>query len=215
MTAELNRPCIILPEEQAPVGMQHCERCELFKQRTRIIWGEGNPQASLMMILIIRGAREDQEGNPFLCGTRETLQLGMREAGMDIHSVYVTYLLKRRPVRAYDKPATRAACLPHLQSQLVQKQPLVLFGFGNVVAEGLFPQKENATVKELRGSWHEFDGIPIGFTYHPLAVRRRPNLLKFFVEDLKALREKWEERAAASCPESNIQHRGPTPRVGE
>lgn len=215
MTAESNRPCIILPEEQAPVGMQHCERCELFKQRTRIIWGEGNPQASLMMILIIRGAREDQEGNPFLCGTRETLQLGMREAGMDIHSVYVTYLLKRRPVRAYDKPATRAACLPHLQSQLVQKQPLVLFGFGNVVAEGLFPQKENATVKELRGSWHEFDGIPIGFTYHPLAVRRRPNLLKFFVEDLKALREKWEERAAASCPESNIQHRGPTPRVGE
>lgn len=215
MTAESNRPCIILPEEQAPEGMQHCERCELFKQRTRIIWGEGNPQASLMMILDNPGAREDREGNPFLCGTRETLQLGMREAGMDIHSVYVTYLLKRRPVRAYDKPATRAACLSHLQSQLVQKQPLVLFGFGNVVAEGLFPQKENATVKELRGSWHEFEGIPIGFTYHPLAVRRRPNLLKFFVEDLKALREKWEERAAASCPESNTQHRGPTPRVGE
>lgn len=141
------------------------------------------------------GAREDREGNPFLCGTRETLQLGMREAGMDIHSVYVTYLLKRRPTRAYDKPATQAACLPHLQSQLLQKQPLVLFGFGNVVVEGLFPQKENATVKELRGSWHEFEGIPIGFTYHPLAVRRRPNLLRFFVEDLKGLRTKWEERA--------------------
>lgn len=68
-------------------------------------------------------------------------------------------------------------------------------GFGNVVVEGLFPEKENATVKELRGSWHEFQGIPISFTYHPLAVRRRPNLLRFFVEDLKDLREKWEERA--------------------
>lgn len=157
--------------------------------------GEGNPQGSLMLILDNPGAREDREGNPFLCGTRETLQLGMREAGMDIHSVYVTYLLKRRPTRAYDKPATRAACLPHLQAQLLQKQPLVLFGFGNVVAEGLFPQKENATVKGLRGSWHEFEGIPMGFTYHPLAVRRRPNLLRFFVEDLKGLRAKWEERA--------------------
>ncbi|WP_237100207.1 uracil-DNA glycosylase family protein [Paenibacillus azoreducens] len=128
----------------------------------------------------------------FLCGTRETLQLGMMEAGIDIHSVYVTYLLIRRPIRAYNKPATRAACLHHLQLQLLQKQPSVLFGFGNVVSEALFPQKEDATVKALRGNWHEFERIPIRFTYHPLAVRRRSNLLRFFVEDLKALKEKWE-----------------------
>lgn len=191
MSMDTNQPCIILPEEQAPEDMQHCEHCELYKQRNRVIWGEGNPQGSVMMILDNPGAREDREGNPFLCGTRETLQLGMREAGMDIHSVYVTYLLKRRPTQAYDKPITRAACLTHLQSQILQKQPLVLFGFGNAVVEGLLPQEEKASVKELRGSWHEFASIPIGFTYHPLAVRRRPNLLRFFVEDLVALREKW------------------------
>jgi DNA polymerase len=192
MTAEMDHPCVILPEEQAPEGTQDCEHCELFKQRNRVIWGEGNPKASLMMILDNPGAREDREDNSFLCGTRETLQLGMMEAGIDIHSVYVTYLLKRRPIRAYNKPATRAACLHHLQLQLLQKQPSVLFGFGNVVSEALLPQKEDATVKALRGNWHEFERIPIGFTYHPLAVRRRPNLLRFFVEDLKALKEKWE-----------------------
>lgn len=192
---EMDRSCVILPEEQAPEGAQGCERCELFKQSNRVIWGEGNPNASLMMIMDNPGAREDREGNSFLCGTRETLQLGMREAGIDIHSVYVTYLLKRRPIRAYNKPVTRAACLHHLQLQLLQKQPSVLFGFGNVVSEALFPQKEDATVKALRGNWYEFEHIPIGFTYHPLAVRRRPNLLKFFVEDLKALKEKWEGRA--------------------
>lgn len=130
MSTEMNHPCVILPEEQAPEDMQHCERCELCKQRNRVIWGEGNSQGSLMMILDNPGAREDREGNPFLCGTRETLELGMREAGIDIHSVYVTYLLKRRPTRAYDKLATRAACLPHLQSQLLQKQPLVLLALG-------------------------------------------------------------------------------------
>lgn len=195
MAMEMDHPCIILPEEQAPEGIQHCERCGLFKQGSRVIWGEGNPQASLMMVLDNPGAREDREGSPFLCGTRETLQLGIREAGMDINSVYVTYLLKRRPIRAYNKPEARLACLPHLQLQMLQKQPLVLFGLGNVVAEALLPQKENPSVKELRGSWHEFESIPVGFTYHPLAVRRRPNLLKFFVEDLKALKEKWEERS--------------------
>ncbi|GAA0136152.1 uracil-DNA glycosylase [Paenibacillus sp. YSY-4.3] len=189
----MDQPFVVLPEEQAPQGIEHCELCELSKQRNRVIWGEGNPKASLMMILDNPGAREDREGNSFLCGTRETLQFGMRESGIDVNEVYVTYLLKRRPMRAYNKPETRAACLPHLQMQIFQKQPLVLFGFGNVVAEALFPDTESASVKELRGSWQEFQGTPVGFTYHPLAVRRRPNLLSFFVEDLKALREKWKE----------------------
>ena len=112
---------------------------------------------------------------------------------MDTNDVYVTYLLKCRPMRAYNKPEARAACLPHLQMQISQKRPLVLFGFGNAVAEAIFPDKESASVKELRGSWHEFQNTPIGFTYHPLAVRRRPNLLRFFVEDFKALKEKWME----------------------
>ncbi|RUT31906.1 uracil-DNA glycosylase [Paenibacillus zeisoli] len=189
----MDHPYVILPEEQAPDGIEHCEICELSRQRSRVIWGEGNPKAPLMMILDNPGAREDPAGNPFLCGTRETLQFGMREAGIDVHDIYVTYLLKCRPKRAYNKPEARTACLPHLQMQLLQKQPLVLFGFGNVVAESIFPDKENASVKELRGSWYEYQDTPISFTYHPLAVRRRPNLLRFFVEDLKALKAKWEE----------------------
>ncbi|SDD83434.1 DNA polymerase [Paenibacillus sp. UNCCL117] len=189
----MDHPFVILPEEQAPEGAEHCELCELSGQRTRVVWGEGNPGAPLMMILDNPGAREDREGNSFLCGTRETLQIGMREAGIAVDDVYVSYLLKCRPVRAYNKPVARAACLPHLQLQLVQKQPLVLFGFGNVVAEALFPDKESASVKELRGAWHEFQGIPISFTYHPLAVRRRPNLHRLFVEDLRALKEKWKK----------------------
>ncbi|WP_433946763.1 uracil-DNA glycosylase [Paenibacillus sp. SN-8-1] len=189
----MGHPYVILPEEQAPGGIEHCEICELSKQRNRVIWGEGNPKAPLMMILDNPGAREDPEGNSFLCGTRETLQFGMREAGIVENDVYVTYLLKCRPMRAYNKPEARAACLPHLLLQLLQKQPLVLFGFGNVVVEAIFPDKENARVKKLRGSWYEYQSTPISFTYHPLAVRRRPNLLKFFVEDLKALKEKWEE----------------------
>ncbi|MGG1519073.1 uracil-DNA glycosylase [Paenibacillus oryzisoli] len=189
----MNHPYVILPEEQAPAGVEHCEKCELSKQRTRVIWGEGNPQASLMLILDNPGAREDRQGNPFLCGTRETLQRGLREAGIDTNEVYVSYLLKCRPVRAYNKPEARAACSSHLHLQLLTKRPLVLFGFGNVVAEAVFPGMESASVKELRGGWQEFQGIPIGFTYHPLAVRRRPNLQRFFVEDLQALKEKWKK----------------------
>jgi len=184
-------PFVILPEETGPPGSQQCALCELSQQRTRVIWGEGNPRAKLLLVLDNPGAREDREGQPFLCGTRETLQAGLREAGLDTELVYVTYLLKCRPLRAYDKPASRAACSAHLLKQLQEKQPLLLFGFGNVVAEALLPFQEETSVKALRGTWHSFQGIPLGFTYHPLAVRRRPNLMRIFVEDLTWLREKW------------------------
>lgn len=182
----------ILPEEAAPREVQQCERCELAKQRARVIWGEGNPSAPIMLIMDNPGAREDRDGRAFVCGTRETLQRGLREAGIDTASVYVTYLLKCRPIRAYDKPAAREACSPHLDMQATEQRPLVAFGFGNVVAEALLPHLEGATVKELRGTWQDWRGVPLGFTYHPLAVRRRPNLMRIFVEDLVMLRGKLD-----------------------
>jgi len=193
MTKEASPPFRVLPEEEAPACAKHCERCGLARQRTRVVWGEGNPQAKIMLILDNPGAREDREGREFLCGTRETLQLGLSQAGLTPDDVYVTYLLKCRPVRAYDKPAARDACASHLRLQLEEKRPLLLFGFGNTVAEATAPAGRDApvTVKALRGSWHRYNGIPIAFTYHPLAVRRRPNLTNAFVEDLRMLAGQW------------------------
>jgi uracil-DNA glycosylase len=173
-----------LDEEPAPAHAIACQQCELSKQRKRVIWGEGNPNAPIIVILDNPGAREDKEGKPWVCGTRETLQLGLREAGLGLDNIYVTYLLKCRPLRAYDKPAARGACSMHLELQLAQKKPELLIGLGNVVVQALFPEEE-ADVKGYRGRWHAYQEIPINFSYHPLAVRRRPVLMKYFIEDLK------------------------------
>lgn len=172
----------ILPEEAPPSYAMQCKKCELSAQRKRVIWGEGNPEAPIFILLDNPGAREDKEGHAFVCGTRETLQYGLREAGLDTNSVYVTYLLKCRPIRAYNKPFAREACSPHLQFQLGMKKPLLLLGLGNTVAQFFFP---DADVKSLRGTWHSVQGIPAAFSYHPLAVRRRPVLMKYFIEDVK------------------------------
>lgn len=181
---------MILPEEPVPPEAAGCERCELSRHGSRMVWGEGNPEAPLLILLDNPGARETKEGAPFLCGTRDTLQIGLHQAGLDVDSVYITYLLKRRPKRAYDKPAAREACQTHLMHQLAEKQPKMLFGLGNVVVQHLFPDREGADVKSFRGKWHEYLGIPAAFSYHPLAVRRRPVLMKLFVEDLKFIAER-------------------------
>ncbi len=181
-----------LQEEPPPSYASQCQSCELSKQRQRVIWGEGNPNARIFFLMDNPGLREDKEGNAFVCGTRETLQLGIKEVGLDIDSIYVSYLLKCRPIRTYNKQLAREACLSHLQFQLLEKKPYLLLGLGNAVAQSLFPDIET-DVKSLRGEWHIYQGIPVAFSYHPLAVRRRPNLMKSFIADLLLVAEKNKE----------------------
>ncbi|CAM3097514.1 uracil-DNA glycosylase [Filibacter tadaridae] len=153
-----------------------------------MVWGEGNPDAPIMIILDNPGARENREGDAFLCGTRQTLQEVANDAGLDIDDLYVTYILKRKPVRAYEKEKVRHICMKHLDQQLKEKKPTLILCLGNVAVQSFF-QNPEAEVKTLRGSWYDIRGFKTAVAYHPLAVRRRPNLRSLLLEDLKFVAE--------------------------
>ncbi|WP_252501773.1 uracil-DNA glycosylase [Sporosarcina sp. Marseille-Q4943] len=181
------------PEDPTPASQIHCEDCGLYRQGTRMVWGEGNPKAPIMVILDNPGAREDREGNSIVCGTRQTLQQAVHEVGLNKEHIYVTYVLKRRPVRAYDKESTRQICMHrHLDEQIQLQQPSVIVCLGNVAVQSFF-QNSEVDVKSLRGSWHDVKGYPTTVAYHPLAVRRRPNLYKYFLEDMRLVKSKFEK----------------------
>ena len=181
----------IWPEEMPPKGAENCMDCGLF-HHSRMIWGEGNPNAPVMILLDNPGARENREGNPFLCGTRETMQKAAYEAGFRDQDLYVTYVLKRRPIRAYDKAKAREACMQHLLVQLQSKSPRLVFCLGNVATQAFFAD-QGAEVKTLRQEWHSPMGILTAVSYHPLAVRRRPNLWSHFLSDWKFLKSACHE----------------------
>lgn len=172
----------ILPEDFPPDSALDCRLCELHAHGNRVIWGEGNPGAPLFVVLDNPGAREDKEGTPFLCGTRQTMQTAAKDAGISLESIYVSFVLKCRPRKAYDKPAARTACIEYLWKQLEEMQPRTVMCLGNVVCQAFF-EDPKAQVKELRGKTHLVKGLKTITSYHPLAVRRRPVLYKHFLED--------------------------------
>lgn len=174
------------PEEPAPEHLLDCSACGLIHQGSRMIWGEGNPQAPIMIILDNPGAREDREGNPMVCGTRQTLQKAANQVGLSMEDLYVTFILKRKPVRAYDKERVRNICMGHLDQQLKEKQPKLILCLGNVAVQSFF-QDPKMEVKGLRGRIHEVQGFSTAVAYHPLAIRRRPNLWPAFIEDWQLL----------------------------
>ncbi|MDQ0226359.1 uracil-DNA glycosylase [Metabacillus niabensis] len=170
------------PEESTPEEQINCSDCGLDKHGSRMVWGEGNPEASLMILLDNPGAREDRDNKPFVCGTRQTLQKAVGEVGLTAGDLYITYILKRKPTRSYEKEHTRQICMNHLNQQLLAKQPKLIVCLGNVAVQSFFHNPE-ADVKSLRGKFHHVHGYKTTAAYHPLAVRRRPNLWRLFLED--------------------------------
>ncbi len=181
---------ILFPEAEAPPEAINCQKCELHKQRARVIWGEGNLHAPIIVLLDNPGAREDKEGDPFVCGSRQTLQLAAFEAGLKMEDLYITYILKCRPVRRYDKETARSTCMVHLIQQIQLQKPNFALCMGNIAVQWFFGNMD-AEVKNLRGIWHNVREIPTTVSYHPLAVRRRPNLLAQFMQDWKTLAQRY------------------------
>lgn len=181
---------IALPEEPTPEQLKNCEDCGLYQHGTRMVWGEGNPESRVLVLLDNPGAREDREGNPFVCGTRQTFQQAAADAGLQMDDLYITFILKRKPVRGYDKVQTRQICMQHLEQQLQEKKPSLILCLGNVAVQSFFRNPE-AEVKSLRGSWHDIQGYPTAVAYHPLAIRRHPNLRSLFLQDLAFVAERY------------------------
>ncbi len=191
----VNKEPSLWPEDPLPDYARECGKCELCGQRTRMIWGEGNPQGRLIVILDNPGSREDKEGQQFVCGARQALQLGAYAAGFDENDIYVTYILKCRPKKAYNKENARSRCIGYLEQQLKQNDYKAAFCLGDTAVKTFFGDPET-TVKSTRGAWHNIRGIPVYTSYHPFAVRRRPNLYKIFLWDWQAVKDYIDEQEA-------------------
>ncbi|MEN6469974.1 MAG: uracil-DNA glycosylase [Clostridiaceae bacterium] len=187
---DINFKPAIWPELIIPKEADSYRQCEICTQKSPVIWGEGDPGGSILIILDNPGARKDKDGNEYVCGTRQTLQAALHQAGLNAEDIFLTYLLKCRPLRRYEKEEVRAFSKPFLLRQIEMMNPRFIACLGDVVIQTMLNDKD-ACVKNLRGSWHSVLSYPCMVSYHPLAVRRRPNLTRRFMEDWNMLAERF------------------------
>ncbi len=136
------------------------------------------------------GPREDAQGPPFVCPKRRALRQALAQAQVPDADVQVLFLYEVRPRGVYDRRAANSVCLPILEDQLRASGPKVLLALGNTVVQAVMGP--DASVREPRGRWQTFCGLPLLASYHPLAVRRRPNLAPLLVQDIAQARDRLE-----------------------
>ena len=155
-----------------------CTKCaNLASSRTQTVFGVGNPDADLMFIGEAPGVDEDQRGEPFVGRAGQLLTKIIKAMNFAREDVYIANVLKCRPDTPSGTFGNRAptpvemqTCRPYLAEQIEIIQPKVLVALGAVAVEGLLGSRR--TMRELRGQWHTYSGIPLMITYHPAYLLR-------------------------------------------
>jgi DNA polymerase len=165
-----------------------CTRCGLSAGRNRIVFGDGNPNADLMFIGEGPGQEEDRRGLPFVGRAGELLtQMIEKGLGLKRSEVYICNIVKCRPPNNRTPLENEVAtCSPFLQGQIAAVRPKVIVSLGKPSTSLLLGRE--VAITRMRGSWHEYQGIPLMPTLHPAYVLRQytPENRRHVWEDLKA-----------------------------
>jgi len=171
-----------------------CTRCPLHETRNEIVFGEGNPEAPVVFVGEGPGAEEDKTGRPFVGRAGELLGKIIESVGWQREDVYICNIVKCRPPGNRDpQPEEVATCKPYLERQIEAIQPLAIVTLGKPAASTLLGR--NIAITKARGTWQEWNGIPLMPTFHPAYLLRnytRETRMAVW-DDLRAVRAHVEE----------------------
>ncbi len=148
-----------------------CTQCELAATRTTVVFGTGDPDASLVIVGEGPGKSEDEQGLPFVGRSGALLDKLLGEIGLKRDGVYIANVVKCRPPGNRDpRPVEIDTCKPYLRQQLVLIDPTVVVTLGNFSSKLLL--NTDVGITKLRGQAYPWWGRYLVPTFHPAAALR-------------------------------------------
>ena len=179
--------------EKLKKSIQSIKNCELKKNATNLVFGDGNISAKIMIIGEGPGAQEDAEGKPFVGRAGKLLDKMLESIYLNRAKVYISNVVNYRPPanrRPTEEEITRY--LPYLKSHIEIMNPKILILLGSTALNAIIG---NATViSKARGKWiqKEIGTVKpwIIASFHPAFLMRQPEQKKLAWIDLKMIRDK-------------------------
>jgi uracil-DNA glycosylase len=203
-----------LPErrdlESLRAAARACEGCDLFKNATQTVFGEGAEHANIIFVGEQPGDMEDLQGHPFVGPAGRMLDKALAEARISRDEVYITNAVKhfrwiqRGKRRLHQKPAIRQimACKPWLESEMASIHPKLVVCLGATAAQSILGRV--VAIGQARGKFLNGQrGETVFITIHPSAIFRqrekseREQEYRRFVADMQMVERKLRGMAAA------------------
>jgi uracil-DNA glycosylase len=160
---------------------QSCRRCPLWRDATQCVFGEGPPDARLMIVGEQPGDEEDRAGRPFVGPAGQVLDRALADAEVDRERIYLTNAVKhfkfalRGKRRIHQTPTAGEidACRWWLDQEIGLLRPAATVMLGASAIRGV--SGRTGAVGTLRGT-----SLPLAHgagvaSYHPSYVLRLPD----------------------------------------
>lgn len=184
--------------QQAKDIAEGCTRCDLYRDATHLVFGEGPERADVVLVGEQPGDKEDIAAHPFVGPAGQLLDRSLEEAGIDRRRCYVTNAVKhfkftprgKRRIHAKPNVGETRACAWWLATELRLIQPRLVVALGATALYSLLG-KEVKVTRDRGRILRAPAGLPILVTIHPSALLRtwdRPDAAQErgrFVDDLR------------------------------
>jgi len=169
------------------------KNCDLKKNATNVVFGDGNINANIMIVGEGPGAQEDIIGKPFIGRAGKLLDKMLESINLNRKKVYISNIVNYRPPenrRPTDLEISRY--LPYIQKHIEIINPKILVLLGSTALNTLIGDEE--VISKVRGKWiqKEIGTIKpwIIVSFHPAFLMRQPQQKKLAWIDLKMIRDK-------------------------
>jgi uracil-DNA glycosylase family protein len=184
-----------------------CERCDLYKNATQVVFGEGPATARVVLVGEQPGDREDTAGRPFVGPAGRLLNECLDEAAIDRSLCYVTNAVKhfkfqqrgKRRLHAKPNAGEIKRCAWWLGAELDALQPQLIVALGATALYSLMGRSVGLT-RERGRIFHVENGVPLLVTIHPSFLLRirdqdeRHAERRKFLDDLRQIGAALAER---------------------
>jgi uracil-DNA glycosylase family 4 len=169
-----------------------CPECPNQGRRLRVVFGEGDVTAAVMLVGQGPGVLDEQSGRPFSGPSGALLDQALAEVGLQRDKLWLTNVIKCRAVkqekgRLVDRPPSAAelkACRPWLDGEIGVVQPRIVVCIGVPAAKALIAR--TFKLSEGHGRFEECaDGTRRIAVFHPAYVLRLKGV------DLNAYEQTW------------------------
>jgi len=168
-------------------SLHDCERCRLSSGRTQVVFGTGNPQASIMFVGEAPGFYEDRQGEPFVGAAGKLLTELLQSIGLTRSDIYIANVIKCRPPNNRDPlPDEIDTCKPFLLQQIELIHPKLVCTLGNFATQTLLEKKVGIT--KVRGQVIQMPQFLVFPLLHPAAALHQGNLRGPLLDDFKKLK---------------------------
>ena len=182
-----------------------CPRCILARTRTQTVPGVGPASADVMFIGEAPGAREDEQGLPFVGPAGRFLDELLAGIGLSRAQVYIANVVKCRPPGNRDpEPEEISACRDYLDRQIEIVNPKLIVTLGRFSMARWFPGE---TISRVHGKPRAAGGRTVIPMYHPAAALHRGDLRSVIAADFARIPELL---AGAPAP---VEPSTPPPRL--